>query len=129
MAWNDSITLRRGQWIDVRFGGDEQRLLVDHPLNARLIGVRGVARVLRCFQFTLQYGDRRVVVYSPRSGSSRPVATAAVVKKEDGGLCLMKWRMEPGFGLQSRNDHGRIAYQISSTEAEWSASADAPAGI
>jgi hypothetical protein len=99
MAANDSITLCKDQWIDVYAGTGGGRLIVDHRLNALLMGVRGAVTM-----FALRFGDRRVVVYYSRAGRACRAAMAFVMARKSGAVCLTNWRLEPGLAFPSEGE-------------------------
>ena len=112
MATNDSICLQRSQWIDVCRDSNRRQLIVDHPLNAPMLGSGEYNELLRSSDFFLQSGDQKIIVRCTNGGEAHRVATALVEKRRGGRLCLTSWQMEPGFVLQSETHQGHVVHKV-----------------
>lgn len=112
MMQDDAITLSRHQRADVYIDADKVRLIADHPLNAPLMGIQSAVEFARLFELPLRPCDKAVMVYSAKAGAACRAATATVIQRRTGRLCLADWHLEPGFALKSEKIGDRIVHRI-----------------
>lgn len=112
MILNDSIGLSRSQHAELYASNEELRLVVDHPSNAPLIGMRVRANLVRATALTVDAGDGSAVVYVGRGGASVRIATAKAMQQRSGGVELTDWWIEPGFRHDCISENSTIVRRI-----------------
>lgn len=93
----DVIGLARGQRADVHEADGRLRSIVDHPLNAPLLGTGSSVATVRADELILLPGDRTVFLFANKAGTAVRIASAEIERCRDTALRLKKWKVAAGF--------------------------------
>jgi hypothetical protein len=109
---SDGLRLCRDQRVDIYSDGGRVQRIVDHPLNAPLIGLQAAVEFSRSAELTVRHGEKTIVVYSASAGSACRAATATIVQVRPDTLRFSQWQLEPGFVHQTEQIEGRAVHHI-----------------